>query len=555
MKNNSISNEVGPQSRNLRTLCAEVLVLLTTALVFSFSFPGFLTDNGLCFFAFFSLIGMFAVIKNTTWKLIPLYGFLFGFIFYLCFNYWLKSFHPLAILIAPFIKGVELIFAFLALKAALVFFKRWAFLVEAVIWVAYAYLSQTWFAGYPYGTLGYAIYKYRVLIQIADITGVWGVTFMLVLPQIFLGNWLCDYYNKKQPNLWQTIKKEKIAVIGYGVLVLITVFYGIFSISYWNNKEPNQNWRVATVQHNADSWEGGYSTYKMNFTNLSRMSLEALRENPDIILWSETAFVPSVSWHTKYPNEEDPKTLQLVEDFVNFGKGLPVPLVTGNPEGVIDDPNLSAYDEDGNWNRKNYNTVIFFDEGQIQQTYRKQHLVPFTEHFPFEKELPLLYKLLKANDFHWWEKGYESVVFTTAEGVKFSTPICFEDVFGDVCAGFVKNGADVILNMTNDSWSGVVSAEMQHAAMATFRSIENRKTTIRSTNSGISCMISPTGKIIDPMTPFKAYWHIYDVPVFTENSDTIYTKWNDWFGRVMGIFAFLLLGLGLVNKFLKKRDK
>jgi len=555
MKKISISNEVGPQSRNLRTLCSEVLVLVITALVYSFAFPGFLTDKGLCFFAFFSLVGMFAVIKNTTWKLIPFYGFLFGFIFYLCFNYWLKSFHPLAILIAPLIKGVELIFAFLALKAALTLFKKWAFLVEAVIWVAYAYLSQSWFAGYPYGTLGYAIYKYRILIQIADITGVWGITFMLVLPQIFLGNWLSDYYNNRQFGLWQTIKKEKIAVISYAVFVLITIVYGLFSISYWNNKEPDLNWRVATVQHNADSWEGGYSTYKMNFTNLSRMSLEALREDPDIILWSETAFVPSVNWHTKHPNEKDPKTTQLVDDFVNFGKGLPVPLVTGNPEGVIDDSSLSAYDEDDNWNRKNYNTVIFFDEGEIKQTYRKQHLVPFTEHFPYEKQLPLLYKLLKANDFHWWEKGDESVVFTTAEGVKFSTPICFEDVFGDVCANFVKNGADVILNMTNDSWSGVVSAEMQHAAMATFRSIENRKTTIRSTNSGISCMISPIGKIIDPMTPFKAYWHIYDVPVFTEKSETLYTRYNDWFGKAMGIIGLLLLGFGLVLKLLKKRDK
>lgn len=525
--------------RSLRTVCSEVLILLATALVFSFAFPGFATNNGFGFVAFFALIPVFGIIRHTTWKLTPLYGFLFGFIFYICFNYWLKTFHPLAILIAPIIKGFELLLAFLCLKAVDVLFKKYGYLAQSVVWVAYTYLSQDWFAGYPYGTLGYAIYRYLPLIQIASITGVWGITFLMIVPQTFIGNWLCDYYRKRAMPFREYLRSNRVAVIVYGLLVLSSTVFGFASMHYWNNQTPDRIWRVATVQHSADTWKGGYTTYKQNFNTLRKLSLEALQEDPDMIIWSETAFVPSVSWHENYPS--DPETSALVEEFVNFGKSLPVPLLTGNPEGVIDDETKPALLDDGSWNRKDYNTVIFFENGKIKNTYRKQHLVPFTEHFPYEKQLPWLYNLLLANDYNWWETGYDPVVFKTDQGVNFSTPICFEDVFADLNARFVRNGADVIVNMTNDGWSKAVSAEMQHLAMAVFRSVENRKTTVRGTNSGMTCLIDPRGKIIDPMEPFKVGWHIYDVPVYLgENQGmTTYTKYDDW-------FAFLTIYLSLV---------
>ncbi|MBN2859079.1 MAG: apolipoprotein N-acyltransferase, partial [Sphaerochaetaceae bacterium] len=229
-----------------------------------------------------------------------------------------------------------------------------------------------------------------------------------------------------------------------------------------------------------------------------------------------------------------------------FGTSLPVPLLTGNPEGILEDESKPPVLEDGSWNRADYNTVIMFEDGQIKNTYRKQHLVPFTEHFPYEKQMPWLYNLLLANDYNWWETGYDPVVFTTDEGVNFSTPICFEDVFGYLTAGFVRNGADVIVNMTNDSWSGAVSAEMQHFAMAVFRSIETRKSTIRGTNSGITAMILPSGRYVDPMEPFTKGWNIYEVPVYESGDDTLYTLYDDILAKgAVLLSAVLLLALAL----------
>ncbi len=540
--------------RNLRTVCSEVLVLLVSSFVLSLAFPGFMSAKGIGFIALIALIPVFMVIKNTTFKCVWFYGFLFGLCYYFFFNYWLKGFHPLAILIAPIIKGFEMMLLFLALKASVCFFPKKGYLLQPVIWVSYAYLAESWFAGYPYGNIVYALYRYNVLIQIADITGIWGILFMMVLPQAFLANALIDKINSPSFSLKSYFKRELWVEIIYVLLLVITIVYGIVKLAYWTDRTPDKTWRVATVQHNHDSWKGGYTTYLQNFNNLRKSTLESLSSDPDIVVWSETAFVPSVSWHLNYYQEgsgwED--IANLTREFVQFGKDLPVPLLTGNPKGVIDDPTMPAYDENGVQNRVDYNTVILFDDGEIIEEYKKQHLVPFTEHFPYEKQLPWLYNLLLANDYNWWEKGDEAVVFDL-DGIKFSTPICYEDSFGNLNAQFVANGADVIVNMTNDNWSKKASAEWQHAAIAAFRSVETRKSMIRGTNSGITCLITPDGKIHDPMEPFTRGWKLYQVPVYTHESynDTFFVRHYDLFAFVSIYSSIALLFVGAVLKIIK----
>ncbi len=552
------------QRRNLKALCSEVVLLLLSAFLLSLSFPSFISERGWGFFAFFALIPLFAVIRNTNYRSVWFYGFFYGYMYYWIFNYWLAAFHPLANVLVQVIKGTEMIALFVCLKAAdSLFSSKISYAVQACIWVAYTYLAQSWFAGYPYGTVAYALYRYKILIQIADFSGIWIINFLLVLPQAFLGSWLCDRISKskceKSEGLVTEILANKIVLGIWAIAVVFQIIYGICKYSYWHKTEPDTTFKIATVQHNADSWKGGYNTYKKNFNSLKKMSLEAKNKNPDMIVWSETAFVPSVSWYTSYPYEGNDKGSQfdylrmiqvLVDEFVDFGNTLKIPLLTGNPSGVIKDATLPPYDSNGDWNKLDYNSVILFDEGKIKDTYLKQHLVPFTEHFPYEKQMPWLYNLLLANDYNWWEKGTESKVFRTSNGITFSTPICFEDIFGYLCAGFAKEGADLFINMTNDSWSGSVISEKQHAYMAVFRSIENRKTMLRSTNSGITCMILPDGTITDEMDPFVVGWRIWDVPVYSGASHrmTCYTRCADSIANVFVYVSYALLALGIVIK-------
>lgn len=557
--------KINQKRRNLGTIGLEVVLVLASAFFLSLAFPSFCSKNGWPVFAVFALVPLFYVIRNTTWKCVWFYGFLFGFVFYWIFNYWLSAFHPLANLLVQIIKGTEMIALFLALKAAVSWFPRKiSFVIQAFFWMVYAYLAQTWFAGYPYGTIAYAFFRWKVLIQIAQFSGIWLLTFLIVLPQAFAGQYI--YYRlTENEKIVPYLKSNIVAVIAFAAVFVFQIIYGCVTLSYWKKAKPDTSFTVATVQHNADSWAGGFSTYNTNFLNLKRMSLEAAQKNPDMIIWSETAFVPSVRWYTEHPYEGSKanpsysyyKNVQnLVDQFVEFGTTLGIPLLTGNPSSILAEGETEAYTPDGDWNNKlDYNSVILFDDGQIKQTYLKQHLVPFTEHFPYQKTMPWLYNLLKSNDYHWWEEGEDPVVFKTSTGITFSTPICFEDVFGDLCADFVNRGADLLVNMTNDSWSGSVAAERQHMAMAVFRCVENRRTMIRGTNSGITCLITPDGTIQGEMDPFVMGWKIWDVPVYehTTYGTTLYSNVNDVPMKVISYFAYTVLAVGAVLAILRKK--
>ena len=539
------------RERSLRTLCSEVLVLLASAFVLAASFPGFLTDDGIAPLVFVALIPVFMVIRNTTWRCVWFHGFLFGLVYYFFFNYWLKGFHALAIVIAPVIKGGEMLLLFLALKAIDEAFPKKGYILKGAVWAAYAYLAENWFAGYPYGNIVYALYPYPVLYQIADITGIWGIICLMVFPQAAAADYLYPWVMGKRGSFRLWLKSNLIPLIIWALLSVASIIYGIFSLAYWEDRTPSSTMRVACVQHNHDSWKGGYNTYRSNFNNLKRYTTESLVTDPDLVIWSETAFVPSVAWHTTYDAKgtvwEDIHDLTI--DFVEYAESIGVPLLTGNPKSVIADPSLPPYDEDGNKNSVEYNTVILFQDGEIKGEYIKQHLVPFTEHFPYEKQLPWLYNLLKAMDYNWWIPGTEPTVFEL-NGVHFSTPICYEDAFGVLNAEYVANGAEVIINMTNDNWSKKPSAEWQHAEIAAFRSVETRKAMVRGTNSGITCLIVPTGEIQDPMKPFSMGTHTYEVPVYSQSDygNTFYVEHIDLFAKIAIGVSIAALAYWLIRK-------
>lgn len=540
------------KNRNgLMTFVMEVVLLLVSALVFSGAFPGFLSDNGIGILGFIALIPLFAVIRSAGWVKSALYGFLFGFTFYTFFNYWLASFHPLAVYIAPIIMGTEMIILFPMLKAADRLFPKYGFLLQLIIWTAYEYLKTLGFVGYPYGIVGYSQYTFLPFIQISSFFGIWGVTFLTVFPSILIGRYFGDWVFRTAGKFRLFLHEYRVVSIIYLVLVAASLIYGTIALSQFKKSEPARIWRTALVQHNADSWEGGIVNWRKNLRTLMNQSELALREDPDIIIWSETAFVISVHWHTNY--RTSPASYAVVKEFTNFANSLPVPLLTGNNDNRLKDPDLPPVLSDGSLNREDHNAVILYENGGLKDIYWKQHLVPFTEHFPYEKILPGFYNFLREHDYHFWEPGTEPVVFTTDDGVSFSTPVCFEDIFGYLSADFISNGAEVIVNMTNDSWSGAVSAEMQHMAMAVFRTIENRRTMVRGTNSGITCVIDPSGAVIDQMDPFVVGYMVTDVPIYTD-TDTVYTKYDDWFPKLLTVISVALLIFGLGRALLRRRN-
>jgi len=127
-------------------------------------------------------------------------------------------------------------------------------------------------------------------------------------------------------------------------------------------------------------------------------------------------------------------------------------------------------------------------------------------------------------------------------GFTFSTPICFEDTFGYLSRKFVQNGADLIVNLSNDAWSHSLPAQNQHLSMAVFRAVENGRSMVRSTASGQTCGITPDGRVIALAPPFTPAWLTVAIPIV--KGDTLYTRWGDYAGITCTIAAFFLLLLG-----------
>ncbi len=529
---NTITGTYNGWKRQLKRLGSELALLLTASLLFALSFPSFLSEWGWAPLAFLSLIPVFILVHRSSWPAVPFYGLLYGFVTYALFNFWLSTFHPLAILIVPIIYAVYFFIVFPLLKLADSLFPRYGYLVQILIWLGYEYLRTKGYLGYPYGNIGYTQYYMVPLIQIASITGVWGVSFLVVFPSAYISGAL----KRGFAGVRAFFRRHRIEGLVYLALLFAVLLYGV---SVQRSYDDTPQWRVALVQHNADTWEGGTRTFRRNLDTLIDLSDQALQHDPDIVIWSETAFVPSVDWHTKY--RTDSERYALVQKFRDYMEGQEVPFVTGNDDGQREDPNRPPVLPDGSYNRLDYNAVLLYHNNTLQQTYRKVNLVPFTEHFPYEDTFPGLYRLLRENDYHFWAKGEEYTVFE-ADGVKFSTPICFEDTFGYLNRRFVRNGAEVIVNLTNDSWSGSVAAQMQHLGMAVFRAVETRRSVVRSANSGMTGVINPDGKITAMLEPFTRDYLIADVPIATERT-TLYTRWGNT-GIIVVILAagFLLVG-------------
>ncbi len=168
------ANGLTQHTRNLRTYGSEVLLLLLSVLFFAAAFPGFLSVDGIGIFGFIALIPLFAVIRNAPWKVVWFYGWFHGLTCYLVFNYWLASFHPLAIFISPLVFSTYMLVLFPLLKLTDRLFPSYGYLVQTVIWIAYEYLRTKGFFGYAYGILGYSQYQFLPFIQISSIFGIWG---------------------------------------------------------------------------------------------------------------------------------------------------------------------------------------------------------------------------------------------------------------------------------------------------------------------------------------------------------------------------------------------
>ena len=539
-------NEQVNRGKGFVSFLVNLAALVIASLLFAASFPNLLFANGLPLLAWVAYVPVFWVIRRVGIGASVFWGALYGYAAYGLFNYWLSVFHPLAGLIVGSIYLVYLAVLFPFLRAAVRIFPRRGYILQFLLWMAFEYLRTLGFLGYSYGITGYSQWHMLPVIQIANITGVWGVSALVVFPSVWLAAALSEsgFQEDLKRSFLAFFRREWVSALVWLVLLAASLVYGFAGrVDYSGARQV----KVALVQHNTDPWKPSkaptvaqaFEEYRNDFRILKRLSDEALAAHPDtdMVVWSETAFVPRIYWHTTI--RDDPVSWELVKELLDYLAQQTVPFVIGNDD-ARKDPAINPYDD----NRVDYNAVMLYEKGELKTLYRKLHLVPFTEHFPYEKQLPWIYQALKNADTHFWEPGKEATVFES-RGVKFSTPICFEDTFGYLSRDFVRNGAELIVNLSNDAWSRSLPAQMQHLSMAVFRAVENRRSLVRSTASGQTCAVDPNGKILAMAKPFTEAWLSADVPIVTPH--TLYTRYGDYLGIFFTCAAFFLLILGIIS--------
>ena len=530
-----------------------LLLAVLGAVLFSLSHPNYLNLNGFPIFAYIALIPFFLLIKRTKLKFSFLWGAFSGSLSYFIFNFWIIFFHPLAIYIIIAKYCIFYSVLFFVLKIIDSYFSRYSFIFQAIAWVAFEYLSTLGFLGYPYGIIGYTQWRFTLLIRAASIFGVWGISFLLVFFSACTSSIIFDFFKEKKFKV--AYQKYRLPMMIWIGTFFAFILYGAFTKI---DLSEAQSTKIALVQPNRDPWLGNLEVYRNNYEELKNLSEKALKNFPDIelVVWPETAFIPMIRWHYKYTSTSNPNSL-LVRELLHFLDNQKVPFLIGNDDGVLDekfsDNNFDNLEE----KRLDYNAALLFIPKKNvlppePQTYRKMHLVPFTEHFPYQELFPRLYEFLKENDTHFWEKGKEANLLEF-KNLKIGTPICFEDSFGYISKAFSRRGANIIINLTNDAWANSAVSQYQHLSMAVFRAVENRLPVLRAASSGQTVFIDQNGKIQNMLAPFVKDVLIVDVPVLTDGRQTVYSYLGDFFALTCSVFLAGLLCFIIINKFIKDR--
>lgn len=529
-------------------------LIILAAVLFCLSNPNFLFPQGLGFIAFFNYLPVFLVIKKSKFSNVWFFGGFYGVLSYALYGYWLKNFHPLGLIIVCICYFFICAFLFLILKWIYKIFKKSSWLVMLLCICGYEYLKTLGFFGISYGVTAYTQWKNTVFIQICEIIGVFGLNLLVIFPSA----WLFSFFTKrkeknrllnnaefgKKSHIAAYVKKEELLSL---VSLRFTYFFGIlwlvfmlasYLYGFADIKGPNESKTVtvAAIQNNDTPWKNGIEEYSKNVKSLIHLTEEAQSLSPEIdfVVWPETAVAPSIVYNYDYGT--DVRRFMLVSQLLHFIDENNSVFIIGNAHEV----------DVGHSERARYNSALVFEAGKNvsppePEIYSKTKLVPFAEDFPWKYYFPSLYIWLLNGDTHMWEKGDEYKVFDY-RGLKFSTPICFEDTFSFVCRKMVLNGSRCFMNLSNDSWSKSLCCQNQHLAMAVFRSVENEVPSVRSTASGKTCIIDFNGVIQNEAPEFCEAFVIGKLPLMSDKHMTVFTKSGD----VAGIAEALLTAVILI---------
>jgi apolipoprotein N-acyltransferase len=389
------------------------------------------------------------------------------------------------------------------------------------LWVTLELGKSRLLTGFPWENLGYSQYSWLPIIQMADLTGVFGISFVLVLANvllfilIFSGN----YQRKSLTRL-------------YPLLLLISLVSLVLGYGSWRldslEAHPGPSFKVALVQGNIaqdTKWDPAFQ--QTTLEKYGRLTREVAKHRPQLLIWPETA--------TPFYFLADRKNTETLFRLV---REVQIPLLFGSP----------AYSRKGERLRF-YNRAYLLDGyGTLIGYYDKIHLVPFGEYVPWKRVLFFVDKLVQAaGDF---ASGEQAVVLELPPA-KAGVLICYEAIFPKLSRDLVNAGANFLVNLTNDAWFGRSSAPYQHLSMAVLRSVENRVPMARCANTGISGFIDSRGHILQVTSLFEDAAMLGTIHL--GEGKTLYTRYGDWLAWICLFVIVLVFGYSIIGRSKKKQ--
>jgi len=459
------------------------------------------------FLAWFCLVPLFLALKGKSYQGSFMLGFIWGFTSNLISLYWIAI--PTlpgmiaAIIIATLYNALfALGFTFLQRRSYLI-----ALAGAPILWTGMEFLRGYGQLGFAWMDLGYSQGIFRVIIQIADLVGHRGISFLIVAVNALIVAVIIT-------------KKRRVVYIA----AIIVIFALIFGYGFWRLSQPppSEKIKVALLQGNISAetkWDRDFR--QKNIDYYAEMA-EGIDEPIDLIVLPETA---TAFYHRDYP--------MVVDKLRRLSEQVSAPVLSGTLDYNPRDRKRLYYNASG----------LFTDEGCLA-CYHKINLVAGSEHIPFQDQFPILRKIdLGGSHFAMGD----SIVVFEIDGMKFSAPICYEILFGCTVRRYAAEGAEFLTNITNDGWFGETPGPYQHANFTRFRAVENRFGIGRAAQTGISLICDETGRITHQLDLNTKGVLVGEIPV--RNRTTLFTKLGDWIGY--GTFfasPLILLLTGLLIK-------
>jgi apolipoprotein N-acyltransferase len=360
------------------------------------------------------------------------------------------------------------------------------------------------------------------VIQIADLTGVYGVSYLLIASNVTIALILKYLLGSSVPQ--QYPQKLWGPVLVSGVLIGLNLAYGFLKLADLSSQPAIGNLKVGLIQgniHQEQKWDPVYRHETMEiYKDLTRQAVLTASDKLDLVVWPETA--TPFFFEYEAPYREDLKAFLHEEN---------VPLLFGSPS--LGPKLIRAASVPVIFN----SAYLLSSEGIPLARYDKMHLVPFGEYVPLSSILFFVHKLVE--DIGELGAGTEHTVMEISSEnrstKRFGVVICFEVIFPELVRQFTKQGTDFMATVTNDAWYGWSSAPYQHFSMVVFRSVENRVPFIRAANTGVTGSIDATGRIVGTTELFVKTYRVQDIPL--KKTQSFYTRYGDLFTFLCGIIT------------------